>query len=78
MACYIYDPGFFIVSYLSIAATAWRIKKGIINSALEVKNVTRELMLRGWSDKEIALFWGGNLLRVWEQVEKVAEELRAN
>ena len=49
-----------------------------INSALEVKNVTRELMLRGWSDKEIALFWGGNLLRVWEQVEKVAEELRAN
>lgn len=49
-----------------------------INSALEVKNITRELMRRGWSDKDITLFWGGNLLRVWEEVEKVAEQLRSN
>ena len=49
-----------------------------INSALEVKNVTRELMRRGWSDRDLTLFWGGNLLRVWETVEKVAEQLRSN
>ena len=46
-----------------------------INSALEVKNVTRELLRRGWSDHDIALFWGGNLLRVWEEVERVAARL---
>ena len=46
-----------------------------INSALEVKNVTKELLRRGWSDHDIALFWGGNLLRVWEQVEAVATRL---
>lgn len=46
-----------------------------INSALEVKNVTRELLRRGWSNHDIALFWGGNLLRVWEEVEAVAAKL---
>ena len=46
-----------------------------INSALEVKNVTKELLRRGWSDHDIALFWGGNLLRVWEEVEHVAARL---
>ena len=46
-----------------------------INSALEVKNVTKELLRRGWSNHDIALFWGGNLLRVWEEVERVAARL---
>ena len=46
-----------------------------INSALEVKNVTRELMRRGWSDRDLTLFWGGNLLRVWGEVEAVASRL---
>lgn len=46
-----------------------------INSALEVKNITRELMRRGWSDRDLTLFWGGNLLRVWEEVEAVASRL---
>jgi len=49
-----------------------------IESALDVKNITRELLNRGWSDKDIALFWGGNLLRVWEEVEAVAAKLSAN
>ena len=43
-----------------------------LRSALDVKNVTLELMRRGWSDGDLALFWGGNLLRVWEAVEAVA------
>lgn len=43
-----------------------------INSALDVRNVTAELIRRGWSDEELELFWGGNLLRVWEQVELVS------
>lgn len=49
-----------------------------INSAAEVKNVTRELMRRGWSDHDIELFWGGNILRVWEEVEAVAAKLASN
>lgn len=36
----------------------------------EVKNLTAELLKRGYTPKEIQKFWGGNLLRVWEQVSK--------
>ena len=32
-----------------------------------------ELVRRGYSEKDIAKIWGGNLLRVWRDVEKVAE-----
>jgi membrane dipeptidase len=38
----------------------------------EALNVTIELVRRGYSEKEIAKIWGGNLLRVWRQVEKIA------
>ncbi len=38
----------------------------------EALNVTIELLRRGYSDKDIAKIWGGNLLRVWRQVEKGA------
>ena len=38
------------------------------------KNVTVELLRRGWTKKELKKFWGGNVLRVMEQVEKVARE----
>ena len=36
-------------------------------------NITRELLLRGYSEKEIRKIWGGNLLRVFNEVEKYAE-----
>lgn len=41
-------------------------------SASDALNVTIELVKRGYSDGDIAKIWGGNLLRVMEQVEKAA------
>lgn len=45
------------------------------NDASEALNVTIELVRRGFSKKDIEKIWGGNLLRVWRDVEKVAEKL---
>lgn len=36
-------------------------------------NITRELVRRGYSEKEIRKIWGGNMLRVFDEVEKYAE-----
>jgi len=44
------------------------------NDASEARNVTEELVRRGYTDEQIEKIWGGNLLRVWRQVEAVAEE----
>ena len=41
-------------------------------NATETFNVTLELVRRGYSEEQIAKIWGGNLLRVLEQVERVA------
>ncbi|AZF42332.1 Putative dipeptidase, pyoverdin biosynthesis PvdM [Pseudomonas sp. R1-43-08] len=41
----------------------------------EVRNVTAELIQRGYSEADIAKLWGGNFLRVWEQVQKAAKPL---
>jgi membrane dipeptidase len=38
----------------------------------EAPNVTAELLRRGYSEDQIEKIWGGNLLRVWRQVERVA------
>lgn len=40
--------------------------------ATETGNVTAELRKRGFSDADIAKIWGGNLLRVWQEVIDVA------
>jgi len=42
------------------------------NDAAESFNVTLELVERGYTEEEIAKLWGGNLLRVWAEVERVA------
>jgi membrane dipeptidase len=47
------------------------------NSAAETFNVTLELVRRGYSEDEIRKLWGGNLLRVWREAERVARELQA-
>jgi membrane dipeptidase len=36
-------------------------------------NITRELLNRGYTEKEIHKIWGGNLLRVFREVEKIAK-----
>lgn len=41
-------------------------------NASESLNVTIELVKRGYTEQQIAKIWGGNLLRVMEEVEKVA------
>jgi len=46
------------------------------NSAAEAVNVTAELLRRGYTEEQIAKIWGGNLLRVWSDVEKVAKTLK--
>jgi membrane dipeptidase len=46
------------------------------NSAAEAFNVTLELVRRGYSEEDIGKLLGGNLLRVWGEVEKVGAKLR--
>lgn len=47
------------------------------NSAAEAFNVTLELVRRGYTEKQIGKIWSGNLLRVWGEVDKVGQMLRA-
>ena len=46
------------------------------NHAGETFNVTLELVRRGYTEAEIAQLWGGNLLRVLREVERVAAAIR--
>ncbi len=45
--------------------------------ASETFNVTLELVRRGYSESEIAMLWSGNLLRVMDEVQRVAMEIQA-
>ncbi|WP_327438269.1 pyoverdine-tailoring dipeptidase-like protein PvdM [Pseudomonas donghuensis] len=38
----------------------------------EIRNVTAELLSRGYSEADIAKLWSGNFLRVWDQVQRAA------
>jgi membrane dipeptidase len=46
------------------------------NSAAEAFNVTLELVRRGYTEQQIGKLWSGNLLRVWGDVERVAQKLQ--
>jgi microsomal dipeptidase-like Zn-dependent dipeptidase len=48
------------------------------NDASETFNVTVELVRRGYTEDQITKLWSGNLLRVMEQVEKVAKNLQSS
>lgn len=41
-------------------------------------NITKELLRRGYTETEIRKIWGGNLLRVFREVEKTAEKIKTN
>jgi membrane dipeptidase len=45
------------------------------DDASETFNVTLELVNRGYTEEEIVKIWGGNLLRIMEEAERVAEEM---
>ena len=51
---------------------------GIIgwNDASETFNVTLELVRRGYSEEQIEKLWGGNLLRVMDEVQRIASGLQ--
>jgi len=46
--------------------------------ASESMNVTAELLARGYTENQIAKIWGGNLLRVWNSIDKVASKINNN
>ena len=46
------------------------------NDDTEAPNVTIELVRRGYTEEQIANILGGNFLRVWREVEKVAADLQ--
>lgn len=45
------------------------------NDASETFNVTHELVKRGYSQEDIEKLWGGNLMRVLDDVQRIAKEL---
>lgn len=46
------------------------------NGADETFNVTLELVRRGYTEQQIDKIWSGNLLRVMDEVQKVAKDLQ--
>ncbi|WP_396637854.1 dipeptidase [Maribacter sp. R77961] len=48
------------------------------SDASETFNVTLELVKRGYTEAEIEKLWGGNLLRVLDEVQAVANTMAAN
>lgn len=47
-----------------------------IDSAADLPKITKELMARGYTDEQMQKILGGNLLRVFTAVEKVAYEMQ--
>jgi microsomal dipeptidase-like Zn-dependent dipeptidase len=47
------------------------------NGADETFNVTLELVTRGYTEEQIGKLWSGNLLRVMDDVQRVAREIQA-
>lgn len=47
------------------------------SDASETANVTIELVRRGYTEEQIGLLWSGNLLRVLDDVQRIAQEIQA-
>ncbi len=48
-----------------------------IFDASEVMNITIELVKRGYTEEQIAKIWGGNLIRVFKEVQAVANKIQS-
>lgn len=46
------------------------------SDASETFNVTAELVRRGYTEQQIGMMWSGNLLRVLDEVEMIAQEIQ--
>ena len=44
-----------------------------LNDHSDLRNVTIELVRRGYTDPDIVKILGGNFMRVWRQVEAIAQ-----
>jgi len=49
-----------------------------IDDVSEMPNLTKELLKRGYSEKDIRKIWGGNLMRVFDEAIKVSKHMQAN
>ncbi|MBP7377903.1 MAG: membrane dipeptidase, partial [Pyrinomonadaceae bacterium] len=47
------------------------------DDASETLNVTIELVRRGYTKQQMAKLWSGNLLRVLDDVQKIAKKLQS-
>jgi len=47
-----------------------------IDDVSEMPNLTKELLRRGYSEKDIRKIWGGNLMRVFSETIKVSKQLQ--
>lgn len=47
------------------------------NDASETFNVTLELVRRGYTEEQIGQLWSGNLLRVMDEVQRIAAEIQS-
>ena len=45
--------------------------------ASEVMNITIELVKRGYTEEQIEKIWGGNLIRVFKEVQAIAEQIQS-
>ena len=43
-----------------------------------VKNITIELVKRGYNEDQIAKIWGGNLIRVFSEVQTIARKIKSD
>lgn len=50
--------------------------QGIFDTS-EVMNITIELVKRGYTEEQIRKIWGGNLIRVFREVQAVANQIQA-
>ena len=48
------------------------------NDASETFAVTLELVQRGYTEADIAKLWGENLLRVLDEVQRIASEIQSS
>lgn len=46
--------------------------------ASEVMNITIEMVRRGYTEEQIEKIWGGNLIRVFKEVQAIAKEINDN
>jgi len=41
-------------------------------------NITIELVKRGYTEEQIEKIWGGNLIRVFREVQKISEKIKSD